>query len=227
MSILILGGMGGIGRALIEALLRSPESPAIFASYNSKEPDLVKLKSGLTDFLNFGKDPKKKDQKNKPVKLGKLQVALVSNLPELEDDEAQSAPEDSTEAGASPRQDESLQDGSSPKAEVDPAGLFTKRLKAILPDLKRAQSSDHPDSGDLKLFASEAQTLARRKDFEAALIKLDELERAVASIGDNAGETDQEDLATRFALELDALQSDYEQAIQGPESKAIKTLQVI
>jgi hypothetical protein len=192
---------------------------------DAKEPDLVKLKSGITDFLNFGKDPKKKDAKNKPVKVGKLTLALVSTLPEIEDDDETTSNEQTARTTSTPPAEAPAAATEPAPAAGNDAASFAVRLKALLPDLKKAQALGGPSSDELKLLTSEAQTLARSKDFDSACEMLDKLKTAItAALGTAASGGGRE---AQWQQELAAIQPQFAAATQGAATKAVKAMQVI
>jgi hypothetical protein len=65
---------------------------------------------------------------------------------------------------------------------ADGPARFTARLRAILPDLAKAEAADHPLSRELKLRVSETHTLARAKDFVQANDVLGQVENLVKQI---------------------------------------------
>ena len=59
---------------------------------------------------------------------------------------------------------------------VDAGAAFKARLAALIPRIKQAQAQGHPAAQDVRLLASEASTMAAKKDFGAAQALLDRLE---------------------------------------------------
>jgi hypothetical protein len=58
----------------------------------------------------------------------------------------------------------------------DGAARFTARLKALLPQIQQAQAGNSPAGQEVKLRASEANTLARKLDFAQANVLLNRVE---------------------------------------------------
>ncbi len=79
---------------------------------------------------------------------------------------------------------EKLLPGAPAPSEGDAGAAFNARLAALLPRIKQALSAGGPD--DLKLKASEAGVLARKKDFAGGNALLDEIERLLAAPGGTA-----------------------------------------
>jgi hypothetical protein len=76
--------------------------------------------------------------------------------------------------------------GTAPSAPPSPAGngaaRFMTRLKALLPDIQKAEAANHQLSPEVKLHASEAQEFARKKDFDQANAVLDNVETLVKQV---------------------------------------------
>jgi hypothetical protein len=84
---------------------------------------------------------------------------------------------------------------------TDAAARFTARLKAMLPDLQKAQAANHPLSPEVKTRVGEAQGFARNKDFGQANGVLDKVEGLVKQVlGAPAP-----DAAARFTARLKAM----------------------
>src|SRR5262245_63132878 len=62
-----------------------------------------------------------------------------------------------------------------PPPPVETGSRFTARLKALLPDLQKAEAANHELSQQVKDLAGQAQTFARQKDFVQANAVLDQL----------------------------------------------------
>jgi hypothetical protein len=104
---------------------------------------------------------------------------------------------------------------------TDAAARFTARLKAMLPDLQKAQAANHPLSPEVKTRVGEAQGFGRNKDFGQANGVLDKLEGLVKQVlGAPAGDT-----AARFTARLKAMLPDLQKAqtANHPLSPEVKT----
>jgi ElaB/YqjD/DUF883 family membrane-anchored ribosome-binding protein len=66
---------------------------------------------------------------------------------------------------------------------VDPAAGFTARMTALLPAIKDAIAAAGPQAQDIKLKASEAGALARKREFDPAHALLDEVEKLLTGKG--------------------------------------------
>jgi hypothetical protein len=70
-----------------------------------------------------------------------------------------------------------------PEKTGDGGEQFMARLKTLLPDIHKAQTSGTPVGNEVKLAASEANTLARGKQFAEANLALDRVEALLKQVG--------------------------------------------
>jgi tetratricopeptide (TPR) repeat protein len=113
-----------------------------------------------------------------------------------------------------------------PPAAGDGMAKFTARLKTLLPEIIKAQAANSPVSQEVKLRASEAQTFARKQDFNQANALLDRVEKLLPQAGPATGAVPPApppppsgDAAARVAARLKALMPVVQQA-QGNGSPA-------
>jgi hypothetical protein len=104
----------------------------------------------------------------------------------------------------------------------DGAARFTARLKALLPQIQRAQGAASPVSQEIKLRVSEANTLARKNEFAQANALLDQIEALLKQPVGTGGV----DLAAEWQKSLAAWTPAIKAALaaKGPNAAAIAKL---
>ena len=114
------------------------------------------------------------DMKFKPT------YSIVDALPDIDEgDESRTtapAPSTATAAQQAPSAPQA------PESTADYAGEFTRRLTALVPDLKQALAANSPGADQLKAMAAKAQALGKEKKYGEAMPVLQELEQMVAAV---------------------------------------------
>lgn len=91
--------------------------------------------------------------------------------------------------------------GQSPKVQSG-AAEFTARLKALMPEIQKAQAAKSQTGNEIKLRVSEANVFARKNDFFQANALLDKVEAMLKSSGGGDSTTQPRDPAAEFKARL-------------------------
>jgi hypothetical protein len=104
----------------------------------------------------------------------------------------------------------------------DGAARFTARLKALMPQIQQAQAANSPASQEIKVRASEANTLARKKDFVQANAVLDKIEALLKQALGTGGADPAAEWKKNLAAWTPAIKAAL--AAKGPDAPAIAKL---
>jgi hypothetical protein len=139
-----------------------------------------------------GVDTAALDQAMEDPKFGEYSDAELADLDKEDEDEA-TTPE--------------------PSPSADGSAAFTARLKALLPAIQKSQAEGTPIAQEIKLRTSEANALARKKDFTQAQALLDQIEALLSNAAPSTTSASA-NLAAEFKAKLQAVSPDYQKALQ-------------